>query len=175
MLRSLLSLGAALALLAGCGSDPGSALAPSTAEAAARVPLTIHIAGGTRRFSVEVARTEQEQARGLMFRTALPERGGMIFPMIPPRPATFWMKDTPLPLDMIFIRADGTIARIAAETIPYSLDLVESGEPVAAVLEIAGGAARWRRVRHRGLAGRARTPERGGASATGAGKRATGS
>ena len=76
-----------------------------------------------------------------MFRTSLPGNGGMIFPMDPPRPVSFWMKNTPLPLDMIFIRADGTIARIAAETVPYSLDIVESGEPVAAVLEIAGGGA----------------------------------
>jgi uncharacterized protein len=136
-----LALGAAVALLAGCGADRGAAVAPSSAEAGARVPLTISTARGPRRFSVEVARTEQEQERGLMFRTALPKDGGMIFPMDPPRPATFWMKNTPLPLDMIFIRADGTIARIAADTVPYSLDLVDSGEPVAAVLEIAGGAA----------------------------------
>jgi uncharacterized membrane protein (UPF0127 family) len=135
-----LLIAAACALLAGCQAQPGGA-APAAAERAVGVPLTIQTAGGVRRFMVEVARTEQEQAQGLMYRTALPQDGGMIFPMEPPRPATFWMKNTPLPLDMIFIRADGTIARIAAETVPYSLDMVESGEPVAAVLEIAGGAA----------------------------------
>lgn len=141
MLRPLLVMGVGLALLAGCRAEPGSAVAMAPAQAPARVPLTIDTAKGTRRFSVEVARTEQEQAQGLMFRTALPDNGGMIFPMAPPRPAAFWMKNTPLPLDIIFIRADGTIARIAAETTPYSLDLIESGEPVAAVLEIAGGKA----------------------------------
>jgi uncharacterized protein len=92
-------------------------------------------------FTVEVARTEAQQERGLMFRSHLAPNGGMIFPMDPPRMASFWMKNTVIPLDMIFIRADGTIARIAAETIPYSLAPVSSGEPVAAVLEIAGGRA----------------------------------
>src|SRR5690606_7146651 len=92
-------------------------------------------------FRVEVARTQEEQARGLMFRTSLPEDGGMIFPFDPPRPAGFWMKNTVIPLDMIFIRADGSIARIAEQTVPYSLQSVDSGEPVAAVLELAGGKA----------------------------------
>ncbi|RJT24438.1 DUF192 domain-containing protein [Chakrabartia godavariana] len=106
------------------------------------VPLQIRTAaGGTLSFKVEVARTENDQARGLMFRESLAPDAGMIFPMDPPRWASFWMKNTVIPLDMIFIRADGTIARIAAETVPYSLDPVDSGEPVAAVLEIAGGRA----------------------------------
>ena len=82
-------LGAAVALLAGCGADRGAAVAPSATEATHRVPLTISTAHGLRRFSVEVARTEAEQERGLMFRTALPKDGGMIFPINPPRPATF--------------------------------------------------------------------------------------
>lgn len=113
----------------------------STARGAATVPLSISSSGKVHRFSVEVARTEAEQERGLMFRDKLAPNGGMIFPMEPPRVASFWMKNTVIPLDMIFIRADGTIARIAAETIPYSLAPVTSGEPVAAVLEIAGGRA----------------------------------
>ena len=65
----------------------------------------------------------------------------MIFPFPQPRMASFWMRNTLIPLDMIFIRADGTIARIAAKTVPHSLEPVSSGEPVAAVLEIAGGRA----------------------------------
>ena len=76
-----------------------------------------------------------------MFRESMPADEGMIFPMEPPRPASFWMKNTILPLDMVFIRADGTIARVAERTVPYSLDTVDSGEPVAAVLELNGGAA----------------------------------
>lgn len=74
-----------------------------------------------------------------MFRSELAPDAGMIFPMKPPRPASFWMRNTIIPLDMIFIRPDGTIARIAAQTVPYSLTPVDSGEPVSAVLEIAGG------------------------------------
>ena len=92
-------------------------------------------------FCVEVARTDAEQAQGLMFRKALAPNAGMIFPMNPPRFASFWMKNTLIPLDIIFIRADGQIARIAARTTPLSLSPVTSGEPVAAVFEIAGGRA----------------------------------
>jgi len=110
-------------------------------ESAATVPLTIRTAKGELAYRVEVARTAQEQARGLMYRTSLPDHGGMIFPMTPPREASFWMKNTYIPLDMIFIRADGTIARIAANAVPEDLSPVESGEPVAAVLEIVGGGA----------------------------------
>lgn len=106
-----------------------------------RVPLSISTARGVRNFTVELARTDAEQARGLMFRTKVAKGTGMLFPMPSPREAGFWMKNTLIPLDMIFIRADGTIARIAANTVPQSLDVVDSGEPVVAVLELAGGAA----------------------------------
>ena len=75
-----------------------------------------------------------------MFRRSLAPDRGMIFPYDPPQEVGFWMKNTLIPLDMLFIRADGTIARIAHAT-PLSLDTVPSGEPVAAVLEIAGGRA----------------------------------
>ena len=118
--------------------------APAVGAAEVKValaPLKIKTAKGALDFKVEVARTPEEQARGLMFRTSLPDFGGMIFPMVPPREASFWMKDTVIPLDMIFIRSDGTIARIAANTIPYDLTPVSSGEPVVAVLELAGGRA----------------------------------
>lgn len=113
----------------------------NAAVAAQAVPLTIRSAAGVHVFHVEVARTEAEQERGLMFRTSVAPDGGMIFPMIPPRIASFWMKNTVVPLDMIFIRGDGTIESIAAETVPYSLQPITSGEPVAAVLELAGGRA----------------------------------
>ncbi len=76
-----------------------------------------------------------------MFRDHLAPDRGMIFPMNPPRMASFWMKNTLIPLDIVFVRADGTIARIAAETEPYSLAQIPSGEPVAAVLELKGGRA----------------------------------
>lgn len=134
----------ALASLGVAGCGPTVARPTEQAEqqdGVRRVPLEIHTARGVVRYKVEVAVTPQEQARGLMYRTSLPDHGGMIFPMTPPRPASFWMKNTYIPLDMIFIRPDGAIARIAANTIPESLEPVESGEPVSAVLEIAGGGA----------------------------------
>ncbi|MFL9841382.1 DUF192 domain-containing protein [Sphingomonas sp. ST-64] len=135
---------AACALLPGCTGT-------ETKEAAATAQqglTTVTIESGAARhvFKVELARTPDEQKRGLMFRTDIPSDGGMLFAPYPPegggpREATFWMKDTPSPLDIIFIRADGTIAHIAENTIPYSTDPVPSGEPVAAVLELAGGRA----------------------------------
>jgi uncharacterized membrane protein (UPF0127 family) len=105
------------------------------------VPLTIRSANREHRFRVEVAATPQEQEAGLMYRRSLGPDRGMIFPYDPPQDVAFWMKNTLIPLDMIFIRRDGTIARIAANTKPMSLDTVPAGEPVAAVLEIAGGRA----------------------------------
>jgi uncharacterized protein len=103
-----------------------------------QVPLTIRSASGEHRFIVEIAASPAEQEQGLMFRRSLAPDRGMIFPYDPPQEVGFWMKNTLIPLDMVFIRADGTIARIAQAT-PLSLDTVPSGEPVAAVLEIAGG------------------------------------
>jgi uncharacterized membrane protein (UPF0127 family) len=105
-----------------------------------QVPLTITTAAGkVHRFIVEVARTEAQQTQGLMNRQTLAPDRGMIFPYATPTMAAFWMKNTLIPLDMIFIRADGTIARIEANTVPLSLDPVPAGEPVGAVLELAGG------------------------------------
>ncbi|MDZ3830709.1 MAG: DUF192 domain-containing protein [Sphingopyxis sp.] len=120
--------------LAACSDRAGSA-----DEQAGMLPVTIQMAGQVHRFEVEVARSAEEQARGLMFRTALPVDGGMLFPFEKPRIASFWMKNTLIPLDMIFIRADGSIDRIAENTIPESLEPVASGGEVAAVLELAGG------------------------------------
>lgn len=133
-------LAAAMLALAVVGSsDPAQA---RKALASNTIPLTVMTARGAVKFRVEVARTEAQQERGLMYRTKIPAGTGMLFPMNPPRLASFWMKNCPVPEDMIFVRADGTIARIAADTTPYSLAPVSSGEPVAAVFEIAGGEAR---------------------------------
>jgi uncharacterized membrane protein (UPF0127 family) len=122
-------------------ASPHPAAAPSAPSGLEVIPLEIRSGRGRHAFSVEVARTSEEQARGLMFRERLGANEGMLFPFPSPRPAGFWMKNTLIPLDMIFIRADGSIARIAANTVPHSLESVESGEPVLAVLEIAGGRA----------------------------------
>jgi uncharacterized membrane protein (UPF0127 family) len=139
-------LAAPLLLASACRAEPQSATAQPAAARYSPAGLELaplEIRSGTRvhRFTVEVARSADEQARGLMFRQTLGPGEGMIFPFDPPRPASFWMKNTLIPLDMLFVRADGSIARIAANTVPLSLDQVAHGEPVAAVLELAGGRA----------------------------------
>lgn len=121
--------------IAGCSQGA------SEAESVATIPVTITAKDRTHRFNVEVARTDAEQDKGLMFRTSLPADGGMLFPFEKPRIGSFWMKNTLIPLDMIFIRADGSIDRIAENTIPESLEPVVSGGEVSAVLELAGGTA----------------------------------
>jgi len=136
----------ALATLSLSACNGGDAAAPAAKEAAAKIPLTITSSNGAHDFVVEVARTAAEQERGLMYRTNIPKDGGMIFAPYPPeggapREATFWMKNTPSPLDIIFIRADGTIAHIADNAVPFSEDKIPSGEPIAAVLELNGGRA----------------------------------
>ncbi len=120
-------------------SPPPSLLAERSAAGLQQMTLDVRSGSKIHRFIVEVARSPEEQTLGMMNRQALAPDRGMIFPYDPPQPASFWMRNTLIPLDIIFVRADGTIARIAAETVPLSLDPVPSGEPVAAVLEIAGG------------------------------------
>jgi uncharacterized membrane protein (UPF0127 family) len=105
-----------------------------------QVPLTIRSRNGVHRFTVAVARTPEQQERGLMFVRFLAPNRGMIFPYDPPQQVAFWMKNTLIPLDIIFIRADGRIARIANAK-PLDETPLPSGEPAAAVLEIAGGRA----------------------------------
>ncbi|EXS71410.1 DUF192 domain-containing protein [Sphingobium sp. Ant17] len=132
----------ALGLLAACSSPQAAPDNSAQVQAApALLPVVIRTAKGAHRFDVEVAITRDEQAKGLMFRRELGPTTGMLFPMDPPRTASFWMKDTLIPLDMLFIRTDGTIAFLQAETEPYSRVPVSAGVPVAAVLELAGGRA----------------------------------
>jgi uncharacterized membrane protein (UPF0127 family) len=105
-----------------------------------QAPLTVTTAKGkTHRFIVEIARTPEEQVRGLMNRQSLARDRGMIFPYDPPQAVGFWMRDTLIPLDMIFIAPGGKILRIEENTVPLSLDPVVSGGPVEAVLELNGG------------------------------------
>lgn len=105
-----------------------------------QVQLTITSASGAHHFTVDVAATPEQQETGLMFVKYLAPDRGMIFPYDPPQPVSFWMHNTLIPLDMVFIRADGTIVRIATAK-PLDDTPVPSGEPIAAVLEIAGGRA----------------------------------
>ena len=104
--------------------------------------LTIDAPGGPVSFTVELALSAEDQARGLMFRNTLAERHGMLFDFGEEREVSMWMKNTLIPLDMIFIRADGTIHRIAENTEPLSLGIIGSRGDVKAVLEIAGGSAK---------------------------------
>ena len=110
--------------------------------AATLEPLEIASKGGVHVFAVEMAVTPEQQAQGLMYRKELPEGQGMLFDFRREQEATFWMRNTYVPLDMIFIRADGRIHRIAANTTPLSEALVSSGGPVRAVLEVVAGTAK---------------------------------
>ena len=93
------------------------------------------------RFVAELAETREEQAKGLMYRTELGPDEAMIFPSEPPTARSFWMKNTPIPLDIIFIGTDGRILNIAAMTEPYSLESVYSTGSTSGVLELRGGRA----------------------------------
>lgn len=128
---------------AACGSATTASEAPLERSAAGldQVLLTIASSNGEHTFTAEVARTPEEQAQGLMFRNSVSPDRGMIFPYEPPVQVSFWMKNTLVPLDMVFIGPDGKIGRIVAKTVPMSLDPVPSIDPVSAVLEIAGGRA----------------------------------
>jgi len=120
-----------------------AALFCASAHAAALPRSTISIATkhGVAVFHVEIAADQASQEKGLMFRRHMAPDAGMLFDFHQPSFVTFWMKDTILPLDMIFIRDDGSIASIAANATPESLKLIKSTEAVRAVLEINGGGA----------------------------------
>lgn len=98
-------------------------------------------AGQRQSFQVEVARNDADRAQGLMFRRSMPADRGMLFDFGRVEPVSMWMQNTYLPLDMLFVRQDGTIARIAANTEPLSTRTIPSGEPVLAVLELNAGTA----------------------------------
>jgi len=104
-----------------------------------REELVVTTDAGPRRFQVEIADDPQERSRGLMFRRSMAADEGMLFDFKREEPASFWMENTYIPLDMIFIRADGTVESIAERTTPLSRDMVPSKGPVRYVLEINGG------------------------------------
>ncbi|WP_239334996.1 DUF192 domain-containing protein [Ruegeria sp. Ofav3-42] len=115
------------------------------AEAACRSDqIDIRNASAQIRFNIEVAVTPQERSRGLMFRENLPNRSGMLFVFDPPQRVVFWMKNTLIPLDIIFLDRSGTVTRVHQGAIPGDLTPIEGGDSVFAVLEInAGLAARY--------------------------------
>jgi uncharacterized membrane protein (UPF0127 family) len=104
------------------------------------VPLTIRSKAGVHKFTVEVASSPDQQERGLMFRQSLDGDRGMIFPYDPPQEVAFWMKNTLIPLDIVFIAPDGKIARITRGE-PMDITPLPSGVPISSVLEIRGGRA----------------------------------
>ena len=105
---------------------------------------TLEIASktGVHAFSVEMAVNDAERAKGLMYRKELPEGRGMLFDFQREQEVSFWMQNTYISLDMLFIRGDGRILRIAENTEPLSTRMIPSGGPVRAVLEVIGGTAR---------------------------------
>ncbi|MBI5132345.1 MAG: DUF192 domain-containing protein [Rhodopseudomonas palustris] len=117
-------------------------LAARDAQAAKMETLEIVTKNGVHVFSVEIATTDQERETGLMYRKQMPEGQGMLFDFRPEQPVSMWMKNTYISLDMIFIRADGRILRIAENTEPMSTRIIASGGPVTGVLEVIAGTAK---------------------------------
>ncbi|HZF37020.1 MAG TPA: DUF192 domain-containing protein [Candidatus Angelobacter sp.] len=111
---------------------------PQTFE---RDKLAIETAGGAQQFAVELAVTSDQRQQGLMFRERLPAGAGMLFLYPAARPVAMWMKNTLIPLDMLFIGDDGRILHIAERTIPGSTATISSMQPARAVLELNGGSA----------------------------------
>ena len=143
-MRNITIMLAALAALSGCKGGPVASTGYCATAPTGKVPVLIKTQKGRHCFIVERATTAAEQERGLMFRSDLTPDGGMLFAPYPAgggaaQDANFWMKNTPTSLDILFIRADGTIARIAEDTLPFSEQPIPSGEPVTAVLELVGG------------------------------------
>lgn len=116
-----------------------AALTPS--QAAGRTTIEIVSSTGVHAFSVQLATNDAERERGLMFVKSLPEGQGMLFDFKRDQPVSFWMRNTYIPLDMIFIAGNGRIMHIAENAKPLSDDLIPSQYPVRAVLEVIGGTA----------------------------------
>jgi hypothetical protein len=145
MKRILFGLALLLAALApqAQGKDPaGQAAGADTTHPESGlkvVALTISENGKAHHFRVEVAETDAEQEHGLMFRTKMGPDEGMIFPYAPSKRVAFWMKNTVIPLDIVFIGPDHRISNVSANAEPYSLDPRWSDGEVSAVLELNGG------------------------------------
>ena len=131
----------ALLLTVGVGFSAYAAEITAAQPTLPTAPLVIDTPKGPARFTVEMAVTFNQQETGLMFRKTLAPNAGMLFDFGTEQETAFWMKNTLIPLDMLFIKANGTIARIAANAKPLSEETIPSYEPVRAVLEIPGGRA----------------------------------
>ena len=147
---------AMFAALAACSPASDANLASGSAEAVSApvdgdvrhplsglqvIDLTVTSGNTAHVFRVELADTDEAQTRGLMFRNELGDYEGMLFPSEGPEPRSFWMKNTPLSLDIIFVGVDGRVLNIAANTEPYSTLSVSSAGLTSSVLELRGGRA----------------------------------
>lgn len=145
-----LALAAALVLASTAGSgisQPGVFSSPAFAQAQPQAetavePLTITTASGKHVFSAEVMRTDEQRSRGLMFRRYMPPDRGMLFDFKQEQPVMMWMKNTYLPLDMVFIARNGTVINVAENTEPMSERTIPSAGPAYAVLEVNAGTAK---------------------------------
>lgn len=130
-------------------------LLPAVSGAASFEKLTIVTSSGPLGIDIEMAVTPAERSKGLMYRTELAADSGMLFDFGYDQPVSMWMKNTYIPLDMLFIRSDGRVAAIATDTVPLSTATISSGGPVRAVLELPAGTVRAKgiavgdRVQHR--------------------------
>ena len=157
--RGLSVLAGALLLLASCAQEPAAQETSARAPSPTIAPVSPSVGGavgtppagfevleavtpsGRTRFFVEIADTDAEREKGLMFRKEVPPDRGMLFDFRTPREVAFWMKNTLIPLDIIYIRVDGTVLSIARNTTPLSEAPIPSGGPILGVLELAGGRA----------------------------------
>lgn len=132
----------ALLLLSMAGAAPVVA-APANCPniGLARQPANFATAKGRFAYKLDIAATPAQQECGLMFRKTMPRDVGMVFPFAPPRPLTFWMENTILPLDLIFVGADGRVIGIG-NGVPFSRDMIASGGVAARVIELNAGEAR---------------------------------
>ena len=133
---AVVGLGALLWVFDGSGGDESR---PPFEQSSFSI---INAKGARFSFEAEVARSKKEQAYGLMFMRSMPDNKGMIFTFSPPGEAIFWMKNTLIPLDILFVRPDGTIGRIAASAQPQDMTPIRSQQPISAVIEINGGLAK---------------------------------
>ncbi|MGE0828924.1 MAG: DUF192 domain-containing protein [Hyphomonadaceae bacterium] len=150
------TLAAAAALALAACAQPAALQEPPVQQAvAAEEIVMIDTVAGTRRFTAEIANTDEERARGLMYRQTMADNHGMLFDFDPPEQAVFWMRNTPLSLDIIFIGADGRILNIAEHTTPFSDAPIPAAGEARGVFEIRAGRAAdlgirpGDRVRHR--------------------------
>ena len=142
MLPAQLMLGRRLLLAAPAALMAGGALAQSSEITFQKSSLVVVTASREIKFEVELALNDAERSRGLMYREKLGPYDGMLFDFYQDAPVSFWMKNTLIPLDMVFIAGDGTIKHVHANAVPLSTEAVPSQFPVRAVLEINGGSAR---------------------------------